>query len=54
MPCRIFGVEYALSDQLSINGLVKYFRLRQQPDIRLAEEITFHGVNLALGVRYVL
>jgi len=48
------GVEYALSDQLSINGLVKYFRLRQQPDIRLAEEITFHGVNLALGVRYVL
>jgi hypothetical protein len=47
------GFSYALNEQLSCNGLIKFFTMDQKRDIFLDEDITFQGWNLALGVTYI-
>jgi len=47
------GFSYELVKNLYVNGIIKYFTLKEKQDAQLQEDVTFKGFNLDLGVIYL-
>lgn len=47
------GIMFLQNDHLTWNAVVKYFRMRQEPDIRDEEEQVLRGVNVSFGMTYL-
>lgn len=46
------GAIYAVNKHLSCDGLVKWLIMRQEPDIRQDEDVTYQGVNVDVGCTF--
>lgn len=47
------GFSYQLIKNLYINGIAKYFNLKEKQDAQLPEDVTFKGFNLDLDITYL-
>ncbi len=48
------GFEYSMGAHLTLNGLAKYFRMTQEPDMFLDQQTTYHGGHLSFSITYRL
>ena len=46
------GAIYAVNKSLSCDGLVKWLMMRQEPDIRQDDAVTYQGVNMDVGCTF--
>lgn len=47
------GVLFVQNDHLSWNATAKYFSMTQEPEMLQTQDITYHGMNLSLGMTYI-
>lgn len=47
------GFSYHYDQHISYHGLAKYFVLNQQPHVLLEDDVTFHGINVGIGMTYI-